>query len=94
MAIIITKEKCLLEFGGDIGVGATSIIHKQTNNEYATVAFDNLEECKEIGSKTGGKTSMDDSVFMIFSKIESIDVVIKKLNEAKEILKLIEQDKN
>jgi len=79
------NESVKLEFGtGDICVAGGYI--EQEGYKIGVVIFAN-QDPREIGSPgivKAGEGSLDDyPVVMTFSKKESIDVVIKKLEEAK-----------
>ena len=83
------KEHTRLEFGnGDICVAGGYTEHE--NNKITGFVIFTNQEPREIGSvgvvKAGEVNLEDYPVVMTFSKKESIDVVIKQLEEAKSFM--------
>jgi len=86
------NDNVILEFGnGDIGVVAGwKYIGQEDGHKAGIVAFTN-QEPRPIGSQSfihvGRANSNEYPVIMLFNKKESIDVVIRKLEEAKYAMK-------
>ena len=83
------KEHTRLEFGnGDICVAGGYTKHE--NNKITGFVLFTNQDPRGIGSKgivKAGEVNLEDySVVMTFSKKESIDVVIKQLEEAKSFM--------
>lgn len=83
--IFINKEKpnAVMEFGtGDICIAGGYI----ENERYGIVGFVNqsVREIGEVGDIKAGKHEFEEfDIMMEFSKVESIDVLIKELEKAK-----------
>ena len=69
------------EFGGQVGVSSGSRIDGKV-----FVGFEHLDRNHQIGETLDPKTARM-STALVFDKIESIDVVIEKLESAKRLLK-------
>lgn len=75
--MILQISKTIIEFkGGDIAVGV---------GEKGTVVFQDIENPQEIGTKVENENNIY-PVILKFEKSESIEVVIKQLEKAKQIL--------
>lgn len=89
MPIVDINKSKQLEFGyGDIEVGAGLL---QSDDAVGTVCFWNNDGGHEIGEyheyEEGHTVSIDETpVRMVFTKIESIDVVIDALEKTKKMM--------
>lgn len=75
----------VVQFGGDISVTNSRVFENKVH-----LALKELDEFYKIGSISGGICKISDfkpDVILEFSKVESIDVVIKYLKQAKKELK-------
>lgn len=85
--IAISEEKGIiqLQFGnGDIGVFDGDMTDIE-GNFYGFVGFKNVDIC-EIESPGNDSTFKEIPIQMLFSKAESIDIVINALNSVKDVL--------
>jgi len=85
---MIKNSQMVLEFGnGDIGVGGGNC---KSDHKIGIVVFSNIEK-REIGSFKGFDDVKNENypLVMTFTKKESIDVVIKALQDAKKEMEVV-----
>lgn len=75
--MILQASTTIIEFNGDVSIGV---------NKDGMIAFQDLEKPEEPGTKIENDNDIFPVIFK-FEKTESIDVLIRQLEKAKEIIK-------
>lgn len=82
--IFFENNQCHFFFGGDIGLSNGTLVTNTSEIDYQCIVFANLKEKHEIGIlDPRPEEEIEPLAIMYFDNADSIDVVIKVLEEAK-----------